>query len=419
MTSYKSKYLPWLMWVLPLLFFTYQFILRLWPGLMMQSIMTQFSIDATQFGFIAAVYYYGYAGMQIPVAFLLDRFGTRQVICFFAILCGLATLLFTYTNNWYLACLSRFLVGAGSAVGFLGVSKVLSQWFPRTQYTRMIGYSFTVGLLGAIYGGKPISLLIEHYSWQQVALCLALLSLLIGVAAYLVLRSPDKSVQTEQSTEFKLVYFKSLLCSPALWVLALANLFMVGSLEGFSDVWGVPYLMKAYSIDKSEAAELISLVFVGMLFGGPILAALSKRCGNYVVISLCGLCMAAAFLLLLFMSSNYHWWSLAALFFVIGVLCCYQVIVFAAGSELVAAQYLGVTVAFLNCINMLGGSFFHTTIGYVMDFFWAGEWSTAGVKVYSLSAYQNALLVIPVCACIGAIMVTVLGYQRSQKQLAV
>ena len=80
MTSYKSKYLPWLMWVLPLLFFTYQFILRLWPGLMMQSIMTQFSIDATQFGFIAAVYYYGYAGMQIPVAFLLDRFGTRQVI---------------------------------------------------------------------------------------------------------------------------------------------------------------------------------------------------------------------------------------------------------------------------------------------------------------------------------------------------
>lgn len=31
---------------------------------------------------------------------------------------------------------------------------------------------------------------------------------------------------------------------------------------------------------------------------------------------------------------------------------------------------LGVTVAFLNCINMLGGSFFHTVIGKIyINFF--------------------------------------------------
>ena len=150
MFSERYKYLPFLMWFFPLAFFSYQFILRLWPGLMMQQIMTQFSIDASQFGLIAACYYYGYAGMQIPVAILLDRFGTKKIVFAFAIVCGLAMALFTYSNNWYLACFSRFLIGAGSAVGFLGVSKVISEWFPTAQYTKMIGLSFSVGLIGAI-----------------------------------------------------------------------------------------------------------------------------------------------------------------------------------------------------------------------------------------------------------------------------
>ena len=115
----SKRILPYAMWVFPLSFFTYQFILRLWPSLMMQQIMQQFQVDATGFGLLASVYYYGYAGMQLPIAVLLDRFGARYVVCICAVLCGLSTLLFTSTDNWTLALISRFLVGAGSAAGFL------------------------------------------------------------------------------------------------------------------------------------------------------------------------------------------------------------------------------------------------------------------------------------------------------------
>jgi MFS family permease len=189
---------------------------------------------------------------------------------------------------------------------------------------------------------------------------------------------------------------------------------MVGSLEGFSDVWGIPYLMKAYSISKGSAAQLVSFVFFGMLCGGPLLAFCSKKLGNYVVIALCGFGMATAFAALL-LCKNYHWWYLACLFFSIGVLCCYQVVVFAAGANLVKSHYLGVTIAFLNCINMLGGSFFHTAIGKLMDMFWNGTFNDAGIKQYSLSAYQSALLLIPACACLGAVMVCFLGITLKQR----
>ena len=249
------KYIRYVMWLIPLAFFMYQFILRLWPGLMMQQILTQFSIDASGFGLISAFYYYGYAGMQIPVALLLERFSARTVIFFFACLCGLATLLFTYSTHLYLACLGRFLVGAGSAVGFLGVSKVISEWFPVLSYTRMVGFSFSIGLLGAIYGGKPISMLTESYPWQNIALVLVFASIAIGCLAYGVLRSPahQKNPVVNQET-FRLSDFKRILARPELWLLAVANLLMVGALEGFSDVWGVPYLMTAYAISKNNAA---------------------------------------------------------------------------------------------------------------------------------------------------------------------
>lgn len=415
MSTQKNGYLPYVMWSFPLVFFAFQFILRLWPGLMMPQIMAQFAIDASQFGLIAAFYYYGYAGMQIPVALLLDRYGAKNIIFVFAALCGVATLLFTYTDNLYIACLSRMLVGAGSAVGFLGISKVVSEWFSTNQYTKMIGLSFTLGLMGAIYGGKPISLLIETYHWKNVAVTLAIISIVIGCGAYCVLRShQDKNSEAIVKEAFKLSDLKTILSSNEIWLLALANLLMVGSLEGFSDVWGVPYLMTAYSIDKSDAAQLISFVFFGMLLGGPLLASCSKILGNYVVIALCGFGMAAAFAVLL-LTQQYHWWLLASLFFSIGIMCCYQVIIFAAGASQVSAHYLGVTIAFLNCINMLGGSFFHTLIGRLVDLFWAGALSNDGIRQYSLGAYQSALLIIPVCASIGAVMICFIGLKRHRK----
>lgn len=404
MRTLRYHCVPLLMWFFPLAFFGFQFILRVWPGSMMQPIMAQFSINATQFGLLAAFYYYGYAGMQIPVAMLLDRYNARSVIFAFTVLCGLAALLFSSTDKFYLAVLSRFLIGVGSAVGFLGVSKVVSQWFSKEHYGRMIGLSFSFGLMGAIYGGKPLNILIERYSWQSVAWILGLVSIGIGVASFLALRSPRKEQSSIPKAQFKMPNFKALLTSPIIWALALSNLLMVGSLEGFADVWGVPFLMEAYNIAKSEAAGLVSFIFFGMLFGGPFLAICSKKLGNYFVIATAGLGMALAFVLLL-LNFPYHYFFLASVFFIIGLLCCYQVIIFAAGSNLVSEENLGVTIAFLNCINMLGGSFFHTAIGRIMDHFWTGNLSSEGLRLYDLDVYHYALSIIPLCAMLGAVMV--------------
>lgn len=408
----SKKILPYVMWGFPLSFFTYQFILRLWPSLMMQQIMQQFQIDATGFGLLASVYYYGYAGMQLPIAILLDRFGARYIVCICAVLCGLATLLFTYTDNWALALCSRFVVGAGSAAGFLATSKVISEWFGADYYARMVGFSFTVGLLGAIYGGKPVSLLVESFGWQDVAFVLSLVSLGIGILTLLFLKT---SVSAREKEELSLSFkdLRKLLGSSTIWFLAIANLLMVGPLEGFADVWGANYLMQVIAVNKSDAAGFVSYIFVGMLFGGPLLAAWAKRIGNYSVIAFCSVGMVLAFLWLLYANTFLNAYTLSSVFFVVGILCCYQVLVFASGSELVTPAMLGITIALLNCVNMLGGSFFHSTIGWAMDQFWTGEMAE-GIRRYTVTSYQQSLMIIPIAAAVGGIIVAILGAKRKR-----
>lgn len=402
------------MWLIPLSFFALQFILRLWPGLMMSEIMTQFSIDAAGFGLLAAFYYYGYAGMQIPMALLLEKFDARRVIFTFALVCGLGAWLFTTTNNFYLALLSRLLIGMGSAVGFLGVSKVVSEWFSSSQYSSMIGFSFSIGLLGAVYGGKPLSQLLSTYDSHYIGLILAGGSMSIGLLAFMFLKKP-KNVASMKTNNINLSHLWVLSTSRRLWILALANLLMVGALEGFADVWGVSYLTTAYGFAKSDAALLISFIFIGMLFGGPLLAALAKKLGNYAVIAGCGTGLAFAFFILLSgVLSN--WWLLSVLFFTVGLMCCYQVIVFAAGATLVNKNYLGIIIAFLNCINMLGGSFFHTLIGKMMEYPWQSNLRLNGLREYTIQSYHHALMVIPICALLGAGLIYLLHHQ-AKKQL--
>ena len=84
-----------------------------------------------------------------------------------------------------------------------------------------------------------------------------------------------------------------------------------------------------------------------------------------------------------------------------GVMCCYQVLIFTIGSQNSKPAVLSLTLAFLNCINMLGGAFFHGIIGLSMDFF-----SNRLVKdgLYSVDVYQKALLVIPFCSVLGSIL---------------
>ncbi|WP_165780771.1 MFS transporter [Holospora curviuscula] len=368
---------------------------------MINTIMQQLSISATQFGVLASMYYYGYAGMQLPIAFVMGRWEMRTILCGSALLCALGLSILTYTHQLYLAMGAQFLIGSGAAAGFLCTAEAISLWFPKERYGQVMGISVALGLLGAVYGGQPIQGLLDAYHWQYVAWGISGIGCVIAIAA-LCLPSSIKSHThaSGHTTEFHHV-FKN----PMLIALAVANLLMVGVLEGFADVWAGPFLIESYGLSAAKAAGVASWIFKGMMLGSPILCFLAKYLGNYTIIIACGAGMSGAFFTLLY--SAVPSWSLPLWFSILGVGCCYQVLVFVAARDWCPSYRLSAGIAFLNAVNMLGGAFFHPIIGFFID--------DMKSSYTLLTTYRYALSVVPVCAIIGTVMVAFIAIYYRRK----
>lgn len=402
------RLLPWLVWLTPVLFFGFQFILRLFPGNVQSELMAHFQVDATAFGIFAAAYYMGYAGMQIPVAIMVEKFGPKFMIAGSALLCAMACWLMIWADSWPLAIFSRFLIGVGSVVGFLGTTKIISDWFAPEHHAKMIGFSFSFGLIGAVYGGKPITLMVQQTNWQEVLMLLGLTAGVIAILAILFVKIPKKNqaknIATKKNSLKKDLI--TLFSSKPLMILAIANFLMVGSLEGFADVWGTNYLVMTLGIAKADASQLTSYIFMGMILGAPLLSYFADKTHSHVTMTgLCGLIMAALMGSLILFFPYFNLLMVKVVLFTVGMLSTYQVLVFVVGERLVPKYLSNIAIATLNCINMFGGSFFHSTIGLLIDYFWNGQLDAGGQPIYDIQAYSTGLLIIPFTALVGGLLV--------------
>jgi predicted MFS family arabinose efflux permease len=404
---------PILLWSLATLFFAFQFILRLTVGILREDIIQKFAIDTIAFGTLAGYYYLGYAGMLIPIGILLDKFNFR-VITFLSILVAtIGTLTFALATDWHYLLLGRFLTGAGSAVGFLSIVKITKTYFPANRHSLIIGLSFTFGLTGAVFGVTPMKMLFNHFGYNATFYCLALTGFIIGLLILTMntnSENEDHLQGQEKSPGFKDI--TRLLLNPQILIIGISGGLMVGSLEGFTDVWAIPYFKDIYKMSEIESNFITSCVYIGMCFGGPILALLADffKSINFMIF-LAGLLMIIIFLILFYVP-DLSFIASVGLMFLLGIVCCYQVLMFTLTTSIVDKAHAGLAVAIVNCINMSFGHFFHKVMSITIEYSWDGTLSLDNIPVYTKENYIEANAVVPICCLIG-----IFGFYVLSKQL--
>ena len=192
-----SRTTAWFVWVIASLFYAYQYILRVMPNIMLNDIMAQFHIDTGIFGQFSGIYYIGYSLMHIPIGIMLDRFGPRKVMtgCILLTVIGLMPLIFA--DNWIYPVIGRTLIGIGSSAAILGTFKIIRMTFSEQHFTRMLSLSVTIGLLGGIYGGAPVSYMCDWWGYQTVIKIFGLMG--IGLAALTYLIVPEMKSDHQNS----------------------------------------------------------------------------------------------------------------------------------------------------------------------------------------------------------------------------
>lgn len=360
-SSSNSRTIAWTIWVIASVFYAYQYILRVMPNIMLNDIMQQFHIGAAAFGQFSGVYYVGYSLVHLPIGILLDRYGPRKImtICIFLSVVGLMPLLFA--KHWAYPIAGRFLVGLGSSAAILGVFKIIRMTFNEKHFPRMLSLSVTIGLIGAIYGGGPMSYMREILGYQMVIWLFAVIGLLLAMITYWIVPNAKNPSEGAVISNIREVLGNG----KVIWSCIFAGL-MVGPLEGFADVWGTIFLKQVYGFDGTIAASIPSMIFIGMCFGAPILSLFADKVGSYLTAIIgAGITMAICFSLFLF----WHLTSsiLTLSFGLVGICCAYQILAIYKISTYVREQVAGLTTAIANMIIMIFGYAFHASIGGLVN----------------------------------------------------
>ena len=405
------------LWSLANIFFAFQFILRLSAGILREEIIQKFAIDASNFGTLAGYYYLGYSIAQIPLGIMLDRLSFRFVTSLAIATASIGTLIFVTTDNWSMLLFGRFLIGAGSGVAFLSVAKIIKSCFEEKYHSPMLGFSFSFGLIGAVFGATPMKYLFDQFGYDIVFNMLAIIGFVIS-AAILLLGTLDSEKGTNSARDtFNSVV--KLILNPKIILIGISGGLMVGALEGFADVWAIPFFNQSFGLSKTDSTTVTSFVYVGMCFGGPVLTLIANMLrSTNLTIFLTGISTIIIFAVLFYAPSHYFNFAISAvLMFFLGILCCYQVLVFIVTSEAVDQNSTGLAIAVINCINMSFGHFFHTVIGSIFEMSWNGSLTANGSPLYSHENFIVALAIIPICTFIGQFGFALLAKKKSKNHI--
>jgi sugar phosphate permease len=406
---FKTRNLSYAIWACAALFYVFQFILRISPGLMIDDLMLAFQIDATRVAQLSAVAMYSYSLLQIPTGLLADTFGVRKVLLSSILLCILGISVFALSPDLFLAKFGRLLLGAGSAAAFLCVGKVSTLWFSPDRRSTLLGLTMAIGTIGASLGSTPLAYLIAKIGWRNSLLSTCVLGAIVfGLSYFLV---PNRKQELEQNIDLEesqslqsiLSHLKTLLRLKYFWIYSFTALGVYLCMSVMADLWGVSFVMQTYGVEKTVASQMVSLIYIGLCIGSLVLTFLA----DYFKIRL--LLIQVSIFSILFLTASLFYWlhlpllAVSAILFLIGFFAGAEMLCFASLCEIVDPSITGTATGFMNCIVMLGGAFIAEQVGRVLDLFWKGELHTSGIRLYSVTEYQISLSMVVAAIFLSAI----------------
>ena len=196
MTSFPgvktTRVQPWIVWFLTALFYLYENILQVSPGVMVPDLMASFSINSAALGGLIGFFFYAYASMQIPVGVLVDNYNARFLLTGATLSCIVGCVLFATATHVAVAAVGRLLIGFGAAFAAVCSMKIASNWFPAKQFSLLVGLMVTMGMLGSMIGEKPLAHLVDYMGWRYTVLTLAACGVVLVILIFsIILHSPS------------------------------------------------------------------------------------------------------------------------------------------------------------------------------------------------------------------------------------
>lgn len=386
-------------WGFAAAFFGYAFVQRVSPGVMVDELMRDFSVGAAILGNLSAFYFYTYASLQVVVGVLMDRIGPRRLMAAAAAFCACGSILFALADVVELAYFGRAAVGAGAAFGWVGVLTLAARWFPAKRFALLTGMGQVAGMVGAMIGQAPLAALIGISGWRGAMMVIAAAGLVLALGLWLFVRDGAAPARRDSGGPL-LMGLGGVLANPQTWLLALFGLACTGPMLAFTGLWGVPYMGAVYGLERTEAAAIMSVSYLGWMIGAPSIGWLSDHLGTRRPLMIGCSALAAVTLSVILYAPPMPLALLSALLILNGVGASAMVLSFCTAREHNPPDATGAVLGVINTAVVGSGALFQPVIGLLLDLQWDGT-LVGGARLYDPHAYAIAFAVLPLGCMIG------------------
>lgn len=440
--------LPWVVWLTAALAYGMAIINRSSLAALGPAAQEHFSIDATALAAFPVIQLIVYAGFQIPVGMLLDRFGVSIMIVTGGILMALGQVTMALVPDVGLAIIARVLVGAGDACTFISVMRLIPEWFSVRQLPTVGQLTGLIGQSGQLLSVTPLALFIGAAGWAGGFVGVAAVGLLFAILSALVLRdAPGIGTLAERMTgrmgrlsrnarslngpgntqaidvappvTSMIPVVKSASKLPGagffekfrrLWKLPGVRLaFWVHFTSPFAAnvflfLWGTPFLTGGVGLNLSAAGGLLSIMIGASMFAGFVLGPLSSRFIERRVWINFGITAAIAvvWIMVILWPGTTPMWLLIGLMVIVPLGGPASMIAFEVLRSHTPQSFSGFATGFVNMAGFTASLVVLFLVGILLDLQGAGS-----PENYSLGAFKIAFSVqIPVWA-LGLVMIVV------------
>lgn len=238
----------------------------------------EFALSSVDRGWLNSAFFWSYGLMQLPMGWLVDRYGVKwpYTVCF-ALWC-LATAATGAVTALMGLIIMRLVVGAAEAI----VIPASYRWIGNNMSEHHKGLAAGILSMGGKFGpaiGAPVAAwMIVTWSWSWMFVLTGLLGLLWLVPWLLCVKSdlPNKEQLVVSKAHAASVTLSSILKSPVIWG-AMINNFCYGYFTFYCMTWMPAYLVEQRGLSLKDSGLYTFFSFAGIAIVATVAGWLADR----------------------------------------------------------------------------------------------------------------------------------------------
>jgi len=225
----------------------------------------EFDLMAADLGLLAGGYFLGFACMQIPIGFLLDKFGPKKIVSSFLLIAFIGTVSFALAQSFSGLLASRILIGVGVSACLMAPLTGYRIWFAENQQQRANSWMLMIASLGFLSSTLPVQLLLPTLGWRWMFGGIAALILISIVLMLAFIPKWDHQKDESLDSSSRLGSFADVWKNKFFISVIPMGLLNYGGLMAIQTLWAGPWMTRVAGYSPLESATGLFWINITML----------------------------------------------------------------------------------------------------------------------------------------------------------